>query len=419
MSNERAGITPLHIHRRGVPTVGSTPVDDLVQEGRVSGQVYRRDDVFEAELERIFHRTWVYVAHESEIPDVGDFKTTTIGRQPVIVVRAPDESVGIFFNRCRHRAASVCEERSGNTRFFRCPYHGWTYRTDGRLAGVPYPESYGGLLDKSVLGLAPVARVGTYRGFVFANLVADGPTLLEHLGNAVPYLDLVADKDVALPEECYRYPYDANWKLQLENSGDNYHASVIHKVFFDLLEERMGQKIDISGPPGWRALDLGNGHGALDFRVGDLASELSALPFNLVVFPNLVVLGNQVRVVVPVSAQRTLVEMHPLHFTGADDAANLVRLRQFEDFYGPAGFGGPDDVAVAMERVARGLAADGGDDWLHTSRGLTTATTDEATGVRTGHVTDELPLQSLYRAWREAMSVEARTEATPAGAPCL
>jgi phenylpropionate dioxygenase-like ring-hydroxylating dioxygenase large terminal subunit len=108
-------------------------VVDTARDFRVHERVYTDPEIFDAEIDRIFGSTWVYVAHETEIPDRGDYKTTTIGRQPVIVVRDDSGRVRVFLNRCRHRGSIVCREEGGNARSFQCPYHGWIYANDGGL----------------------------------------------------------------------------------------------------------------------------------------------------------------------------------------------------------------------------------------------------------------------------------------------
>ena len=169
-------------------------VDHLVADDRVHRLVYLDPAVFEAEMARIFGRTWVYVGHESEVAEPGDFKTTTIGRQPVVLVRQPDGTLAVLFNRCSHRASTVCLERRGSAHHFRCPYHGWTFRLDGSLIGATYGDGYDeDDLEGPEFALGRVPRVGSYRGFVFASLAADGPSLREHLGNAAEYLDLFCD----------------------------------------------------------------------------------------------------------------------------------------------------------------------------------------------------------------------------------
>src|SRR5581483_4288923 len=169
-------------------------VDDYVREDRVHGRVYTDPDIFDLEMERIFGRSWVYVAHESEISAPGDYKATWIGQQPVIVTRdADDGRIHVLSNRCRHRAATVCQDEQGTAHYFRCAYHGWTYNNRGDLIGVPYRHGYGEGFSYAEFGLVRVPRVASYRGFLFASLSSEGQDFGEWLGNARHYLDKFLD----------------------------------------------------------------------------------------------------------------------------------------------------------------------------------------------------------------------------------
>ncbi|MDQ1668313.1 MAG: hypothetical protein QOE40_374, partial [Actinomycetota bacterium] len=172
---------------------GLRQADDLVRDGQVHAGVYRDGHVFQHELDRIFSTSWVYVGHESEVAEPGDYKTTTLGVQPVVMVRGADDGqIRVLYNRCRHRGALVCQLDRGNSHFLRCQYHAWTYDSTGALVGVPLPKRYVKGLDRTELSLTSVARTGSYRGFVFASAAPEGPSLEEHLGNACPYLDRLA-----------------------------------------------------------------------------------------------------------------------------------------------------------------------------------------------------------------------------------
>src|SRR5882724_840068 len=162
----------------------------LVEEGRVHSAVFTDESIFEAELERIFYTYWVFLAHESEVPEPGDYCRKSIGRHSIVVTRGADGEIRAFFNRCRHRGTAVCRYERGNADFFRCPYHGWTYTNQGKLVGVPFPSRYGADFNKENLGLAPVPRLDSYRGFIFVSLAEDGPSLTDHLGRAAGYIDM-------------------------------------------------------------------------------------------------------------------------------------------------------------------------------------------------------------------------------------
>ena len=115
----------------------------LVRETEVHRDCYVDAEVFALEMERLFANTWIYVGHASQVPKPGDFYTTTIGDQSVVMVRHTDHSIRVLHNRCAHRAVQVAPEGCGNTgKFFRCPYHAWTYKTDGSLLSIPLKKGY-------------------------------------------------------------------------------------------------------------------------------------------------------------------------------------------------------------------------------------------------------------------------------------
>lgn len=384
----------------------------IMPDWQVSGRIYTDPELFAAEQARVFRTTWLYVAHESQLSQPGDYVTTYAGTQPVIVTRDGDSGeVHVLLNRCRHRGASVCQAERGNSSFFRCAYHGWTYSNDGSLRGMTYPAGYSGM-DPATLGLVRLPRVASFAGFIFASLAADGPPLEEHLGHAAPYLSLVSEqgpKGIRLSAGAHNVGYDGNWKLQVENTIDNYHFGFVHRSFLDVLAGRIGAPPpivkNILTNPEWRTIDLGNGHSVHEFgdpRTGNNQGQLGDLPFNLIIFPNLCFVGAQLRHVLPKAANRTEVRLYPLLHEGESAEFNAGILRTHEGFYGPAGMGASDDVEVAFDRVADGLRATE-HDWVYLSRGLHR---EQPTGDGRilGRADDELPQRAFYRQWLRSMT---------------
>lgn len=392
----------------------------ITDDWHVSGKIYRDPAIFARELSAVYGRTWVFVAHESEIPSGGDYRTAHIGRQPVIVNRdADDGTVNVMFNRCRHRGAAVCRRESGNANFFRCAYHGWTYGSSGELTGVPFDDGYGDSFDRPAMGLVHVPRVETYRGFVFASLDPGIEPLPEYLGNARRYLDFIADIGTDGPElasGAHKLVFKGNWKLQVENTIDPYHFSFTHKSWLDILKERSGKSSpwlkNVRTNPEWRGIDLGGGHavheyGSLDAGGPDNAHAIAIgelIPFNLNIFPSLAFVGAHLRLIVPRAVDETWVYLYPLLPKGADEAERSRILRDHEIFYGPSGFGSTDDVEVAFDRVTDGSqASESSADWALMSRGLDREEVDEATGVRIGRSSDEVPQRAYLRRWLELL----------------
>lgn len=213
------------------------PLADLdrlcdMQEGRMAGKIFWDSGIYEQELEKIFARCWLFVAHESQIPSPGDYVATTMGEDEVLVVRQKDQSIKVLINACPHRGNKVCFAEAGNARGFICNYHGWAFGPDGALRGMHesgvYEQSG---FDKSRQGLRE-ARVSSYKGLVFATFAADAPSLEEYLGPMAWYLDVILDNDEGGTEfvgGCIRSTYECNWKIAAENFvGDILHAGWTH-----------------------------------------------------------------------------------------------------------------------------------------------------------------------------------------------
>jgi phthalate 3,4-dioxygenase subunit alpha len=215
----------------------TTDIRDIVgdiREGMVPAQIYGDREVFELEHERVFGRSWFFLAHESEIPEPGDYVVRRIVDDSFIVVRDEEGVVRVLFNMCLHRGMQVCRTELGNASHFRCPYHAWTYKNTGDLVGLPFhKDAYGGDLGlpRKGLTLLPAPRIGIYDGLVFASLAEDGPSLEEHLGGMRFYLDFylrqsAAGAEVRGPQ---RWIVDSNWKIGAENfAGDTYHTPHTH-----------------------------------------------------------------------------------------------------------------------------------------------------------------------------------------------
>ena len=211
-----------------------------IERGRVPAHVYSDADLFELERERVFGEAWMFLAHESEIPNPGDYVVRRIVDDSFIVVRDSRGQVRVHFNMCLHRGMQVCRAEFGNASHFRCAYHGWSYRNDGSLAGLPFhQDAYGGDLglprDEQRL-LAP-ARVDAYNGLIFASMSSAAPPLREYLGDFAFYLDMYTRQSETGVElrgpQRWRVP--VNWKIGCENFvGDMYHTPYTHRSIVDI-----------------------------------------------------------------------------------------------------------------------------------------------------------------------------------------
>jgi benzoate/toluate 1,2-dioxygenase subunit alpha len=413
--------------------------DEVVQPERVHRRIYTEADVFNAEMERIFENTWVFVGHESEVAAAGDYKTVTIGTQPAIMTRDEDGGIHVLMNRCMHRGATICQEARGNSSSFRCWYHGWTYTNRGELVGLPYAAGYGKSFNRSKFSLVR-AKVGVYRGLVFASLNPSVPEITEHLARAKYYIDLFMDlsPEGEVDAHCgtHKYGYDGNWKFQMENGVDGYHPNFVHQSFFEVQGKKLGRKVMrlFTEASAFQSKDLGNGHSILDMapqrktnrpinnilrgstskassdlymeslvrRYGEERTSeiLAASNVNLAVFPNLLIIGIQFRNVMPVRVDRTDVHLTPTTLKGVPEEINIARLRAHEAFYGSSGGGAPDDVEM-FNRCTAGLRVKGAE-WLELSRGIEREHMGND-GCIAAHISDELPQRAFYRQWRALM----------------
>ena len=441
-------------------------LDDAVQDDPEAGvfrckrSIFTDPDLFELEMKHIFEGNWIYLAHESQIPNRNDYLTTYMGRQPVFIARSREGELNAFANACSHRGAMLCRHKRGNKTSYTCPFHGWTFDNSGRLLSVKDPRGAGypeGFNKNGSHDLTRVPRFESYRGFLFGSLNADVAPLREHLGEAAKVIDMIVDQS---PEglEVLRgsstYVYDGNWKLQTENGADGYHVSAVHWNYAATTGRRKeAEHVDnvrAMSARGWAKRGGGfysfeNGHLLLwtnwenpqDRPNWERREELAARfgqaradwmvqrSRNLCLYPNVYLMdqfSSQIRQYRPLAVDKTEVTIHCIAPRGESAEARARRIRQYEDFFNASGMATPDDLEEfrACQFSYRGRAAPWNDlsrgaaHWIHGA--------DEAaraigmrplmSGVRTE---DEGLFVVQHKYWQDAMNRALAAEATQKG----
>jgi len=214
--------------------INNKSVSSLVdwEAGQVSREIFVNEELYRQEQETIFTKSWLLLGHESQIPKPGDYFTSRMGEESVILARDRAGKVHAFLNSCMHRGMKVCRYDEGNTAVFSCPYHGWSYGLDGKLVGVPhYKQAYQEKLDKSKWGLVEVAQLHNYKGTIWANWDPKAPSFEDYMGDMLLYLDALLDSrdgsegGSEVIGGVLKWKFPSNWKFGEENFlGDHYHG---------------------------------------------------------------------------------------------------------------------------------------------------------------------------------------------------
>ena len=424
----------------------------LVQPDRVHRALYTDPAIFELEMERIFGRAWLVLGHESQVPHPGDYFTTRMGREPVIVARQEDGSIKVLINRCAHRGSTVCAEGKGNTERFVCPYHGWSYDRSGELKAVPFASGYA---PEKIAGLRlqPAPRVTTYRGFVFASLAPHGESLEEFLGPARASFDDFVERapggELEVAGGVFKHAYNGNWKLMLENHLDGAHPAWVHassvavargapdpggpgeEHYYDIAVRQMRQ----NGAPDavWEATGIwatprghgcmgdyhddkrlvaGSGHPVFEAyrkelvkRVGEAEADriLRVTLWNTIVYPNCSFMSQfrQLRILHPISVDRSVVYTYSFRMKNGPERMFRDTVAFANVVNGTASWVLTDDLEV-YERIQKGFAS-GAVEWAYIGRGYG-GDVQEAGRARGKTGTSEVYLRAQMRAWLDYMT---------------
>jgi phenylpropionate dioxygenase-like ring-hydroxylating dioxygenase large terminal subunit len=431
----------------------------MVAPGRVHRRLYTDSDIFDLELEKIFGSAWIYVGHESQVRNSGDFFATRIGAKPLLLVRDAGGQIQLLHNQCAHRGSLVVASGEGHTSEFRCCYHGWTYHLDGRLKAAPLLHGYPAHFDASNpdAAMRRVPRVASYRGFVFGSLASDGPALADYLGYMTTSFDDMVDRapdgELEIAGGVFKHGYNGNWKLYLENLCDAAHPLFTHQSSIDAASQQSDdahsdgsgeiaiRQMRQNGAPFsfWEAnvgiwtyphghSFLGDYHddaklvaalndpvfrdyiAAMEAKQGKERTKkiLEVRSWNSNVYPNLSFMSQfgQLRVVHPISVNKTVVHTYCFRLRGAP-------ARMFENTISFAnvvnGTGSlilTDDLEI-YNRIGLGLSS-AGPEWLEIGRGYQGDLSAEHGGRRGKNSTSEIYIRNMFDAWLDYMAREGK-----------
>ena len=421
----------------------------LVRPDEIHRDLYLDSELFDLEMEQLWRHTWLYVGHDSQVPNPGDFYTVQLAREPVIMIRGTDGVVRVLPNRCAHKgtrlATAIHGKCAGGT--IRCPYHGWTYRLDGKLRTVPLKGGYEGTgfeVSEAARGLKEITSVN-YRGFVFARL-GDGPDFESYFGESLTSIDNMVDRSpegrLEVAGGVLRYMHDCNWKLFVENLNDAMHPMVAHESSAGTAKRAWEATADPGPPPmvieqfvpfvngydffekmGVKVYPNGHSYTGVSFsihskysHVGDYEQRMQAAygaeraqrilgeaRHNTVYYPNLTIKGaiQAIRIARPLAVDKTLIESWTFRLVGAPDEL-LARTTTYSRLINaPTSMVGHDDLHC-YRSIQEGLAA-AATQWVSLHRNHSAA--EQGTGIAGVYgATNEVPMRGQYRAWADFMT---------------
>jgi phenylpropionate dioxygenase-like ring-hydroxylating dioxygenase large terminal subunit len=416
----------------------------LVQAAQVHRDAYVDAGIFDLELQRLWPRVWVYVGHESLVPQAGDWLRVRLPGGEALLIRGVDAGLRLLYNRCAHRGAPVVSAECGRgAKALRCPYHGWAYRLDGSLLGVPLKADYEGSgfdACPAAQGLSPYGEVASHRGFVFTRASTQGPSLREFFGELLDAIDLIADRSPQGRLQMARPPLRslvrANWKFYLDNINDAFHPPTTHasvsqaaQAVVDggaVVTPAVRQLLPFASGHaffeqiGARLLPGGHGilglHGSVHSAAGGEGSEeyksyvaahgqararavLGFQPQNVVAWPSLALKSSPgvLRVLRPLAVNATLIEAWAFEPEGGsgDDLARAQRYNR--QVFSPFSAIAHDDLHLFEGQQRALVAADAGP-WISLHRAAGRPPTSEVSG------TDEALLRHPWQAWAQWMA---------------
>jgi phenylpropionate dioxygenase-like ring-hydroxylating dioxygenase large terminal subunit len=415
-------------------------VSDLVNEDAslISRRCWSDPQVYELEKRQIFGRSWLFLGHESQVPEPGDFVQAYMCETPVILARGQDRGLYANVNSCTHRGLPVCRADHGNTKRFVCPYHNWSFSVEGELMAIPQENNVCNKPDKSQLGLKRVPRLESWRGMVFGSFNEAIEPLADYLGDMRFYLDAFFERFPAGIEFLgapHRWLINANWKLPVENQlgdvnhGPFLHAALIPREAQDVIEEygyavvpRPGHGATFrlmpqDGPVddvAWGMEGMGGlfgGGEVQDYlreiqaraaeRVGDIRARMKGLTYG--VYPNLSFLWSNTSFKVSHPRGPGKVEYWSWAVVPADAPDHLKRILRtnYSSFFGPGGMIEQED-SEAWTQQYRGSAIDFADDRpFFYGMGLGEEKAHPDLPGQVGSTANEFYAREFFKRWRD------------------
>lgn len=430
------------------PDYSQEELASLVEPNRVHRDVYLDPEIFDLEMERIWGQAWVFVGHDSQVKNPGDFISTTIGKEPVLMVRDKQGNVNVIYNRCGHKGAKVVGKACGNTALFRCPYHGWTFQLDGALNATPHKCGYENTdFDPTdpQYSMQKVARVESHRGFVFASLSPEGEDLKTFLGETLETIDNMADRspegEVEVVGNCLPYLHDCNWKMFFENLNDAQHPMVCHasvgfatrKVVKGLPEGAdIPKEVEIISPfgssyeffddMGVSVMNYGHsfmgGKSSIHAAYSQIPGYLEAMTeahgkektervlgsnrHNTAIYPSFTIKDavQIIRVVRPVAVDKTLIQTWHFRLKGAPEQMLQRTITYSRLINSPASMVGPDDwdCYARMQDALHSHSAE----WVDMRRYINQE--EQQDGITRAKGTSDLAMRNQYKAWLNYMT---------------
>jgi len=426
-------------------SINNQQLDEWVTEAKAHKNVYISEQVFDLEMQRIWGKSWI-IGHESQVKKPGEYFTLDFAGMPAVMVRDKDNAIHVLHNRCGHKGAKLVAKPCGKNARFTCPYHGWTYKLDGKLVGVPHQQGYTDTgFDKSEAEYSMQAfRTEVYRGFVFSTLDADMVSLTEWLGEAAITIDNLCDRapegEVEVAGGVLKFEHNCNWKLFNENLNDTMHPMVVHKSVVDSANQYIsslpedspnrveaeiippfGASYEVFEDTGITGFDYGHHFdggktsihanytvdpeykAAMVDSYGEQRTDqiLSYNSHNTLYYPSVTFKSavQNIRIVRPIAANKTVIETYSFRLKGAPEAMLHRTLLYSRLINSNGSMVGADDLAVYL-RVQQGLVSSGSD-WVEFHRNLGK---DIESNGRTSNVgTSDLDVRTQFRAWKHYM----------------